>query len=88
MQPYINQSFAQLTADLEKQVIHIVSWLSTAIHGYNVSYVVFDTSSVSNLYEIQAVTVTWSAIISYTTVDNFVRHFKRRDSETSFLEEY
>ena len=48
----------------------------------------FYTSSVSNLYEIQAAAVTWSAIISCTTVDNFVRRFKSRDSETSFLEEY
>ena len=34
----------------------------------------FYTNSVSILYEIQAFAVTWSAIISYTTVDNFVRH--------------
>ena len=40
------------------------------------------------LLPILAVAVPWSAIISYTPVGNFVRHFKRRDSETFFLEEY
>ena len=41
----------------------------------------FYTSSASNLYEIQAVAVTWSTIISYTPMDNFVRHLVSKKTE-------